>query len=126
VSAAVYDAGMLVAADRDDRDAWAEHRALLEKGLLPITTAPVVGQVSRSPRQARLRRFLATCEVKPFAPEQAHGVGALLRRSGGADIVDAHLVLVAAANVATIWTSDPDDLRHLVEQVPWQLGIQPI
>lgn len=54
----VYDAGVLVAADRGDRDVWADHRVRLELGTAPVTTAPVVAQVSRSPRQAQLRRFL--------------------------------------------------------------------
>ena len=37
----VYDAGGLIAADRSDREVWADHRARLELGLVPITTAPV-------------------------------------------------------------------------------------
>ncbi|MEA2501904.1 MAG: hypothetical protein QOD01_2015, partial [Actinomycetota bacterium] len=44
----VYDAGVLVAADRNDRTVWADHRARLELGTVPLTTAPVVAQVSRS------------------------------------------------------------------------------
>ena len=58
----LYDAGVLVAADRNDRRAWADHRARLEAGLVPQTTAPVVAQVSRSSRQAPLRRFLQGCD----------------------------------------------------------------
>lgn len=54
----VYDAGVLVAADRNDRLVWAEHRARLELGMAPVTTSPVVAQVSRTGRQAQLRRFL--------------------------------------------------------------------
>jgi hypothetical protein len=49
----IYVAGALVAAERNDRRVWADHRVRLELGLVPITTAPVVGQVSRSPRQVR-------------------------------------------------------------------------
>jgi hypothetical protein len=52
----VYDAGVLVAAERDDRSVWADHRIRLEVGAVPTTTAPVVAQVSRSARQVQLRR----------------------------------------------------------------------
>jgi hypothetical protein len=43
----VYDAGVLVAAERNDRQAWADHRARPELGVVPTTTAPAVAQVSR-------------------------------------------------------------------------------
>jgi hypothetical protein len=54
----VYGAAVLVAADRNERRAWAEHKVRLEPGLVPLVPAPVVAQVSRSPQQAQLRRFL--------------------------------------------------------------------
>jgi hypothetical protein len=110
---AVYDAGLLIAAERNDRDVWADHRARLELGVVPLTTAPVVAQVSRSPRQVQLRRLLRGCDVVGFAPEQAHEVGELLGRSGTADVVDAHLALTAARAGATVYTSEEDDLEHL-------------
>jgi hypothetical protein len=92
----VYDAGVLVAADRDDREAWADHRVRLELGVTPVTTAPVVAQVSRSPGQVQLRRFLRGCDIVPFSPEDAHAVGALLGQTGTSDVVDAHVVVTAA------------------------------
>ena len=55
----VYDAGMLVAADRNVRVVWAEHRVRLEAGIVPVVPAPVVAQVSRSPQQVQLRRLTA-------------------------------------------------------------------
>jgi len=111
----VYDDGVLVAADRNDRAVWADHRARLELGLVHVTTAPVVAQVSRSPRQAQLRRFMRGREVLAFLPEHAHQVGALLAAAGTDDVVDAHLVFVSAMTGATtIVTADPDDIRRLV------------
>src|SRR5205807_6163759 len=80
----VYDAGALIAADRSDRRVWAEHRARLELGIPPLTTAPVVAQVSRSGRQAQLRRFLRGCEVVPFSSLEALEIGSLAGRSGTA------------------------------------------
>jgi hypothetical protein len=112
---------MLVAAERNDRRAWADHRARLEIGVLPVTTAPVVAQVSRSPRQAQLRRFLRGCHVEDFGRDHAHEVGALLARTGGTDVVDAHLMLVAtgtATGTSVVWTSDPEDLARLSDQLP--------
>lgn len=109
----LYDAGALVAAERNSPQVWHEHRRLLERKLVPVTTAPVVAQVSRSPRQANLRRFLKGCTIVPFAAVEAHEVGGLLARSGTADVVDAHLVLQAAARDAAALTSDVDDIEWL-------------
>ena len=109
----VYDAGMLVAADRNRRKAWADHRIRLELGLVPVVPAPVVAQTSRSGRQVQLRRLLRGCEIVPFEPEQAHAVGALLGASRTTDVVDAHVALVASERNAIVITSDDDDIRHL-------------
>lgn len=109
----LYDTGVLIAADRNERAVWADHRARLEVGVVPITTAPVVAQASRSPRQARLRIFLNGCDVVAFDPAEAHEVGALLAKAGTSDVVDAHVAVVAAKRGSTVVTSDPDDLRHL-------------
>ncbi len=109
----VYDAGVLVGADRSDRATWADHRARLDLGLAPVTTAPVVAQVSRSARQAQLRRFLRGCVVVPFEPYQAHVVGALLGKAGSSDVTDGHVVAVAASIGATVLTADLDDLTRL-------------
>lgn len=120
----VYDAGVFVAAERNDRQVWADHRARLEFGVVPTTTAPVVAQVSRSPRQVQLRRFLRGCHVEPFLREQAHEVGTLLGQAGSVDVVDAHVVLTAAARSSTILTSDVPDLRRLTAQLSAPLEIR--
>jgi predicted nucleic acid-binding protein len=122
----VYDAGVLVAADRNDRIVWADHRARLELGTVPLTTAPVVAQVSWSVRQVQLRRFLRGCDVVPFTADQAHDVGALLRATGTADVVDAHLIVVAGPTGATVLTADEDDLSPLAAHVPKAVRILPL
>lgn len=111
----VYDAGALVAADRSERLVWADHRARLELGLIPLTTAPVVAQVSRSGRQAQLRRFLRGCEVAPFAESDAHEVGALAAKAGVSDVVDVHVVLIAHRRGFAVVTSDAGDLGPVVD-----------
>jgi len=120
----VYDAGLFVAAERNDRDVWADHRARLELGLIPRTTALVVAQVSRSPRQVQLRRMLRGCDIVGFSPDDSHEVGALLAKASTSDVVDAHLAIVASVRQATVLTSDVEDLRHLADQLPTAVQIQ--
>lgn len=120
----VYDAGMLVAADRNDREAWADHRIRLELGITPITTAPVVAQTSRSGRQAQLRQLLRGCEITAFAPDQAHAVGALLGASNTSDVVDAHVAIVASVHQSVVITSDDDDFTHLSAHLPEPLLVE--
>jgi predicted nucleic acid-binding protein len=112
--AIVYDAGMLVAADRNDRAVWAEQRVRLSAGIIPLVPANVVAQVSRSNRQVQLRRFLRGCEIVPFDEASAHAAGALLAKSGTADVVDASVVEVAMRRQAEIVTTDPGDIGRLV------------
>lgn len=119
----VYDAGVLIAAERNDRAVWAEHRVRLELGIVPLTTAPVVAQVSRSDRQPQLRRFLRGCEVVGFTPAQAHAVGALLAGSGETDVVDAHVVIVAGESGTDVMTSDAADLTALAAWLPTPVGV---
>ncbi len=114
MSGFVYDAAVLLAADRNERRSWAEHKARLELGVVPLVPAPVVAQVSRSPQQAQLRRFLAGCSVVPLDENGAHEAGCLLAMARTADVVDAVVVTVALRNKAVILTGDPIDMERLV------------
>ncbi len=114
MSAVVYDAAVLVAADRNERRTWAEHKARLEFGVIPLVPAPVVAQVSRSPQQAQLRRFLTGCVVVPLGEREAHEAGRLLGINRTADVVDAVVVTIALRQKAVILTSDPHDMGRLV------------
>ena len=114
MSAVVYDAAVLVAADRNERRTWAEHKVRLELGVIPIVPAPVVVQASRSPQQAQLRRFLTGCVVTPLGETEAHEAGRLLSMTKTADVVDAVVVTTAIRHKATILTSDSDDMERLV------------
>jgi hypothetical protein len=114
MSAVVYDAAVLVAADRNERRAWAEHRARLEFGVIPLVPAPVVAQVSRSPQQAQLRRFLTGCVVVPCGESEAHEAGRLLGLTSTADVVDAVVVTTALRQKAMILTGDRVDMERLV------------
>ncbi len=114
MSPVVYDAAVLVAADRNDRRAWAEHKARLELGIVPTVPAPVFAQVSRSPQQVQLRRFLTGCAVAPLGESEAHEAGRLLGKTRTADVIDAVVVTTALRRKAMIVTSDPDDIKRLV------------
>ena len=122
----VYDAGVLIAADGDDRQVWLDHKRRLLAGVIPITTAPVIGQVSRSARQVQLRRFLRGCRVVAFADVDSHRVGALLADTGTSDVVDAHVALVASDHRAPVLTSDPDYLRRLADRTDHSPAIDTI
>ena len=86
----------------------------MELGVIPLVPAPVVAQVSRSPKQAQLRRFLAGCSVVPLGENEAHEAGRLLAMTRTADVIDAVVVTVALRNRAVILTGDPVDMERLV------------
>jgi hypothetical protein len=110
----VYDAGVLIAIDGNDRRIWAIHHLAVEEGRRVLIPAVVVGQAWRDPRrQVQLGRFLQSCEVVPIGLELAKAVGVLCGRAGGRDVVDAAVVIVALTYGAIVFTSDPDDIAHL-------------
>ena len=115
MSPVVYDAGVLVAADRNVRAVWAEHRVRLEAGIVPVVPAPVVAQVSRSPEQVQLRRLLRGCQVTTLTEQGAHAAGHLLGRSGTRDVVDAVVAHTAAQLDADIVTGDSADIGRLLD-----------
>jgi predicted nucleic acid-binding protein len=110
----VYDAGVLIAAERGKRETWAEHRVRLEAGFAPLVPSPVVAQASRSPKQAQLRRLLRGCEVVPFHEAAAHAAGALLAKARTKDAVDASVAVLAIAEHADVASDDADDIRRLL------------
>ncbi len=82
---------------------------------------PVLAQVWRE-KSVMIARVLNACTVEPFTERRAKQIGALLGKSGTADIVDAAVVLGAVERDDAIVTSDPDDIRRLLaaldENVP--------
>lgn len=112
----VLDAGALIAYERGDRRLRALVR-LAEAGDAAMwTSAAVVAQVWRDgARQARLARLLGAGVVHEVALDAiaARTVGELCGRRGGKDVVDAHVVTLAAPSTRRAVTSDPDDLAAL-------------
>ncbi|MBW8090384.1 MULTISPECIES: type II toxin-antitoxin system VapC family toxin [Streptomyces] len=114
----VYDAGMLIAAERSQVKVWRAHRAYLTAGGVPQVPAPVVAQVWRDgARQARLAHLLKGCDVAVMDETAAREVGELLARAGTSDPVDGAVAVLAAWQEATIVTSDPDDIRQLLDRL---------
>ncbi len=123
MSGVVYDAGALIAAERNDRAFWADHRVRLEQGTIPVAPAAVVAQVSRSPRQVPLRRLLRGCDVTDLDEDTAHRVGRLLAHAGTTDVVDGAVVTAALARSAAVVTSDRDDIACLLQSARADLPI---
>jgi predicted nucleic acid-binding protein len=113
----LYDAGALIAIDKNDRRMWARYQVALDDDRDVRVPAAVVGQAWRdSHRQARLGQFLAGCHVDPVGLEVAKAAGILCGRAGTSDVVDATVVVMAAATGAVVWTSDPEDIKALADQ----------
>jgi hypothetical protein len=114
VTQVVYDAGALVAAERNDRTFWLDHRVRLERGVIPVVPAPVLAQVSRSNRQVPLRRLLKGCDMAVLDEPLAHRAGRLLALTDTTDIVDATVAVLAADLGAFVITSDRGDIETLL------------
>ena len=116
MSGITFDAGGLIAVDRNDRRILALLARARERGLRVTIPATALAQVMRNPaRQARLSRLArqADTDLIALGGPDATAVGLLLARSGTADIVDAHVVICARRAGQAIATSDPDDLRRI-------------
>lgn len=123
----VFDAGAFVAAERGDRRVMALLKAELLAGRTPVTHGGVVGQVWRGGqgRQVPLARLLDGVEVVPLNDELGRQAGVLLRRTGGRDVIDAAVVLLARDG-DTILTSDPGDLRALAAEADIHLDLSTV
>jgi len=123
VKPVIYDAGVLIAAERGERRVWAEHRVRLEAGQVPLVPAPVVAQVSRAPQQAQLRQLLRGCDVIPFTEEDAHQAGALLGRSRTTDVVDGSVAALAIRRHVDVVSGDASDIVRLLSAARSKLRV---
>ena len=121
--ALVLDAGAFVAAERGDRRMLARLGAAHRHGIDLRASAVVVGQVWRDGRrQATLSRLLRSVDVRGVRREDGHAAGELLARSNSSDVIDAACVLLATDGDAIV-TSDPSDLRRLIEAADLKIAI---
>lgn len=111
-----FDAGGLIALERNDRRVLSLIATALEDGDDIVVPAAALAQVLRNPaRQVRIWRLIQRDRTKvvPLDAGFAQAVGVLLARSGTADIADAHVVVCARKAGHAVITSAPHDLRRL-------------
>lgn len=115
MSGIVLDAGALIAFERGDRDIQATIKATARSRDPIFVPSTVLAQVWRARQtQALLAIVLRSCVIYPF-DVLASRVGELCGKARTSDIVDAHVAIVAKdRDVTAIYTSDPDDIRHLL------------
>jgi hypothetical protein len=123
VNGVTYDAGALIAAERDSESLWMLHRELLARDERPTLTTAVLGQVWRGGPQARLSRLLRGCRIEPLTESQARSAGAALAASDSSDLLDAAVVVTALVRDDLIVTSDPDDLRRIAAAIGRDLAV---
>ncbi len=116
VNGIVFDAGGLIALERNDRRVLLLLDTALEEDARIVVPATALAQVIRNPaRQVRLWRMIQgeRTQVLPLDGSHAQAVGALLGQSATTDIADAHVVICARATGYAVITSDPHDLKRL-------------
>jgi hypothetical protein len=116
----VYDAGALVAADKNQRLFLRAHDLLIRDGVRPLLPAPVLSQVwLPGGKHTALHRVVSGCTVIPYTDEVAREVARLCRKAGCTDVVDGFVALTALRNGrAPVITSDVDDIRALLSGEP--------
>lgn len=120
MSGIAFDAGGLIALDRNDRRVIALIARATERGMRITIPATALAQAIRNPaKQARLSRLIrqAGTDLIPLDGPDATAVGLLLARTATADIVDAHVVICAQRAGQAVVTSDADDLRRIAPEL---------
>jgi hypothetical protein len=120
VSGVTFDAGGLIALDRNDRRVVILLARAAERGMRITITATALAQAIRNPsRQSRLSRLIRQSHTDLMALDglDATAVGLLLARTGTSDIVDAHVVMCAQRAGQAVITSDAGDLRRIAPEL---------
>ena len=116
MSGITFDAGGLIALDRNDRRVIALLALATELGMRITVPATALAQAIRNPaRQARLSRLIrqASTDLVPLNGPDATAVGLLLAESATTDIVDAHVVICAQRSGQVVVTNDPGDIGRI-------------
>ena len=119
MSGITFDAGGLIALDRNDRRVITLVAVAKERGMRITIPATALAQAMRNPaRQARLSRLSrlirqAGTDFIALDGPDATAVGLLLARTATVDIVDAHVAICAQKAGQAVVTSDAADLRRI-------------
>lgn len=120
MSGITFDAGGLIALDRNDRRVVTLLARATERGMRITIPATALAQAMRNPaRQARLSRLVRQPDTDLVALNgpDATAVGLLLARTATGDIVDAHVVVCARRAGQAVVTSDPRDLKRIAPEL---------
>ena len=120
MSGVTFDAGGLIALDRNDRRVVALLARAKERGLRVTIPATALAQAMRNPsRQARLSRLIrqSSTDLVPLDGPDATSVGILLGGTQTSDIADAHVVVCARRSGQAVVTSDADDLARIAPEL---------
>ena len=123
MSGITYDAGALVAAERNQRLLWALHRRALERGLRPTVPAGVLAQVWRGGPQAELSRLLQGCRIEVFDEVRSRAAGQACGRARTSDVIDAAVVVGAIARGDLVVTTDRKDIKVIASALDTVLEI---
>ena len=111
-----FDAGGLIALDRNHRRVLALLARAAERGARIAIPATALAQALRSPaRQARLSRLIRQVgtDVMALDGPDATAAGLLLARTATADIARAHVVVCAQRGGQAVVASDAGELRRI-------------
>ena len=109
-----FDAGVLVAAERNDRQFWSFWRVAMERGVVPCVPTTALAQAWRGSRSARLAQLLEACEIDPLDETLAKRSGELCARTRTRDVIGASVVVTATLRGDDILTTDPSELKALL------------
>lgn len=115
-----FDAGALIAVERNDRRVMLMLSGFRKERPRVIVPAAALAQVLRNPAtQVRLWRMLQepTTLIVPLDGTSAQWVGKLLARTRTSDIADAHVAVCAQHYGCPVLTSDPFDIKRLAPEL---------
>jgi predicted nucleic acid-binding protein len=116
LSRSLLDAGVFIAAARDDRHVAALLKAIAGKSMVYVashTVAEFYREGAATAKQGLLARQWRV-EYVPITQADGQLAGTLLGRAGGNNTMDALLVAIASrGRFNDVFTSDPDDLERL-------------
>ena len=125
IGGVTYDTGVLVAAERNNRQMWALHAGYLAEEVIPTVHAAVLAEAWRGgSRQASLSRLLRLCDTEPMSENLAKDVGVLAGKSGHDDIVDVSVVEGAVRRGDAVVTSNVTHIRTIAEAAGATLRIE--
>lgn len=110
------DAGALIAYERGEPRVREILATAFARAIVPTIPSVAVAEVWRGDaKDARVARLLSACHVETLDELRARDAGALRRAVEGAGTIDACIALGARHRGDAVATSDPDDMRRLLD-----------